>query len=182
LALVGRGGWVVSARTSLLFVCLGNICRSPLAEAIFVHLAQARGAGEQFLVDSCGLGGWHAGEPPDPRARAVAERRGVRMSRVARKVDAGSDFARFDLLLPMDLENRDRLLEIGAPPGRVRLVRSFDRTLAGAAEGDLAVPDPYYGGPEGFERVFEMLERACGGLLEEVLDGGAEGRLATGRA
>ena len=106
----------------------------------------------------------------------------MRMARVARKIEVRSDFARFDLLLPMDLENRDRLLEIGAPPGRVRLIRSFDRTLAGSPEGDLAVPDPYYGGPEGFERVFDMLERACGGLLEEILAGGAEGGRPTGRA
>ncbi len=161
----------MSGEHALLFVCLGNICRSPLAEAIFAHKAEARGVRDRFLIDSCGLGGWHAGEPPDARARAVAERRGVRMSCVARKVDPRSDFSRFDVLLPMDLDNRDRLLEIGAPAERVRLVRSFDPALADASEHDMAVPDPYYGGPEGFDRVFDMLDRACGGLLDAMLAG-----------
>lgn len=152
----------------LLFVCLGNICRSPLAEGIFLHLAGERGVRDRFEVDSCGLGSWHAGESPDRRACAAAESRGVSLACVARKIDVRRDFDRFDLLLPMDLENRDRLLEIGAPRERVRLIRSFDPLLLGAPEFDQVVPDPYYGGPEGFDRVFEMLERACDGLLAQL--------------
>lgn len=156
----------------LLFVCLGNICRSPLAEGIFLHLAGERGVDGRFAVDSCGLGSWHVGERPDARALAVAARHGVQLPSVARKIDPRTDFTKFDLLLPMDLENRDRLLEIGAPASRVRLMRSFDRESVGSAGTELGVPDPYFGGEEGFDRVFEMLERACRGLLETMLAGG----------
>lgn len=153
----------------LLFVCLGNICRSPLAEGIFLHLAERRGVRDSFVVDSCGLGGWHAGEAPDERAQAAAGKRGVALACVARKIDPRADFRRFGLLLAMDLENRDRLLGLGAAPERVRLIRSYDPLLADAPEHELVVPDPYYGGPEGFEEVCDMLERACAGLLEHLL-------------
>ena len=158
--------------TSLLFVCLGNICRSPLAEGLFVHLARERGVLERFRVDSAGTGGWHAGEPADGRMRAVAARRGVELTSRARRVEPRSDFpgaggaGGFDLIVAMDLSNRDDLLDAGAPAERVSLLRSWDPTLAGRPERDLEVPDPYYGGPEGFERVFEMVERACAGLLD----------------
>ncbi len=152
----------------LLFVCLGNICRSPLAEGIFLHLAAERGVRERFEVESCGIGNWHAGEQPDRRALGVAEKHGVVLPSLARQVRPAADFERFDLLLAMDGSNRHALLRLGAPEGRVRLMRSFDPTLAGAAGEELDVPDPYYGGPEGFDRVFEMLERACGGLLDEL--------------
>ncbi|MBK7406055.1 MAG: low molecular weight phosphotyrosine protein phosphatase [Phycisphaerales bacterium] len=158
----------MSDRTGVLFVCLGNICRSPMAEGIFLHLAEARGVWGRFDVDSCGLGSWHVGERPDARALATAARHGIELPSIARKVHPRSDFDRFDLLLPMDLENRARLLEIGAPPSRVRLVRSFDPSLVGRPEGEMLVPDPYHGGDEGFERVFEMLERACAGLLDQL--------------
>jgi protein-tyrosine phosphatase len=166
----------MSDRTGLLFVCLGNICRSPLAEGIFLHQAAERGVAERFDVDSCGLGSWHCGEAPDSRAQAVARSRGVNLACVARKIDPRSDFDRFDLLLPMDLDNRDRLLELGAPPARVRLIRSFDPLLSDTPEHETAVPDPYYGGPEGFERVFEMLDRACAGLLDTLLGPDKPGR------
>lgn len=162
----------MSAQTGVLFVCLGNICRSPLAEGVFVHLARSRGVLDRFDVDSCGLGSWHAGEAPDHRAQEVAKRRGVALSCTARKVDPASDFGRFHVLLPMDLENRDRLLEIGAPAERVRLLRSFDPALSGLDDREMVVPDPYYGGPEGFDRVYDMIERACAGLLESLLRGG----------
>jgi protein-tyrosine phosphatase len=156
-------------RTGILFVCLGNICRSPLAEGIFLHLAKARGAAERFDVESCGLGSWHCGEPADHRSIAVARKHGVTLSGRARLVEPRRDFARFDLIVPMDRANRRGLLELGAPAERVRLVRSFDPALAGAPEERLDVPDPYTGGEDHFEEVFVMLRGACEGLLEEML-------------
>jgi len=154
--------------TGLLFVCLGNICRSPLAEGVFLHQAKARGLLDRFDVDSCGVGHWHVGEPPDPRALATAKRNGVHLPSIGRQVDPAADFDRFDLLLAMDNSNRHALVRLGAPEDRVKLMRSYDPTLAAAEEHELEVPDPYYGGPDGFDRVFEMLERACGGLLDEL--------------
>ncbi|MCL4742462.1 MAG: low molecular weight phosphotyrosine protein phosphatase [Phycisphaerales bacterium] len=153
---------------SLLFVCLGNICRSPLAEGIFLHLADARGVRDRFEADSCGTGAWHVGERPDARAAAVARQNGVKLVSIARQLDPRRDFERFDLLLPMDRTNRDDLLDAGAPESRVRLMRSFDPTLAGAGERELDVPDPYYGGPDGFQHVFDMLVRSCTGLLDRM--------------
>ena len=156
--------------TGLLFVCLGNICRSPLAEGVFLHQAAERGVLDCFDVDSCGIGGWHAGSPPDTRAAAVAKRHKVRLPSIARQVDPSTDFDRFDLLLAMDTSNRDALLELGAPEERACLMRSYDPTLASADDNELDVPDPYYGGPKGFDTVFEMLERACRGLLDELTE------------
>jgi len=157
----------MSARIPVLFVCMGNICRSPLAEGVFLHMAQSRGVLERFEVDSAGTGGWHAGNPPDPRALEVANRNGVKLVSRARQVRAPDDFDRFRWVIVMDLDNRARLLAIGAPEEHVRLLRSFDPALAHLAHDDsrLEVPDPYYGGPEGFDRVYEMVTAACGGLL-----------------
>ena len=152
----------------LLFVCLGNICRSPLAEGIFLHLATARGVRDRFDVDSCGIGHWHAGEQPDGRALAVAKRNGVKLPSLARQVDPKQDGDRFDLLLAMDQSNHHALLKLGAPKEKVRLMRSFDPTLNDTKGEDLDVPDPYYGGADGFDRVFAMLERACEGLLDDI--------------
>lgn len=156
--------------TGLLFVCLGNICRSPLAEGVFLHHAENRGVLDRFDVDSCGTGSWHAGSPPDNRARAVAKRHGVELFSVARAVDPATDFDRFDLLLAMDSSNVLDLVQLGAPEDRVRLIRSYDSILTGAEGDDLDVPDPYYGGSRGFDRVFEMLERACTGLLDQLIE------------
>ncbi|GIK20189.1 MAG: low molecular weight phosphotyrosine protein phosphatase [Leptolyngbya sp. PLA2] len=153
---------------SLLFVCLGNICRSPLAEGIFLHLAHARGLRDRFEVDSCGTGAWHVGERPDARAAAVARANGVKLVSIARRLDPRTDFQRFELILPMDRSNRDHLLDAGAPETRVRLVRSFDPSLHGAPECELDVPDPYYGGPDGFQHVYDMLTRSCHGLLDRI--------------
>ena len=154
----------MSRRTSVLFVCLGNICRSPLAEGIFIHIARERKILSRFEVDSCGTGGWHAGEPADARSIAVAKKHGVRLPSRARKVVPGDDW-RFDQIIAMDRENRRDLLALGAPRDRVLLARAFDQTLEGAHESELDVPDPYYGGHEGFDQVYEMLERACTGLI-----------------
>ncbi len=155
--------------TAVLFVCLGNICRSPLAAGVFQHLAAARNAADRFVVDSGGLGGWHAGEPADPRSIAVARKYGIELNGRARRVAPATDFARFDLLVPMDIANRRGLLELGALPQRVRMMRSFDPDLAGVAEARLEVPDPYTGGAREFEDVYRMLVGACEGMLDELL-------------
>lgn len=166
-------------KTGVLFVCLGNICRSPIAEGVFRHLARERGELDRFEIDSCGTGHWHVGERPDSRALQVAKRRGIELPGRARQVDPASDFNRFDWLLAMDGENCASLVRLGAPEDRVRLVRSFDPTIDDLRDELLEVPDPYYGGPDGFDEVFDMLERACAGLLDELRGGGTG---VTGRA
>lgn len=155
-------------RTGLLFVCLGNICRSPLAKWIFTRHAQERGVLDRFTIDSCGTGGWHAGGSADPRSTAIAIQNGLDVEHVARQVVPLTDFAAFDYLLAMDRQNRTTLLKLGAPSEKVFLMRSFDPTLAGKGDDHLDVPDPYLGGDEGFEKVYQMLWRACEGLIERV--------------
>ena len=149
----------------VLFVCLGNICRSPLAEGVFRDLVARAGLAERIRIDSAGLGDWHVGELPDPRTRAVAQRRGLELVSRARQV-ARDDLDRFDYVIAMDEENLRglRRLRADAPPStQVRRLREFD------PEADhLDVPDPYYGGEDGFERVHDMVERACAGLLQHI--------------
>jgi protein-tyrosine phosphatase len=151
----------------ILFVCLGNICRSPTAEAVMRGLiAESRLDGE-VEVESAGTGNWHLGEPPDARAVDAASARGVELEGAARQVDA-ADFDAFDLLVAMDRSNRDELLRMARDDearGRVRLLREF-----GDGE-ELDVPDPYYGGEEGFAEVLEVVERCCAALLEEIRAG-----------
>ncbi len=151
-------------KTGVLFVCLGNICRSPIAEGVFLHLARERGVLDRFEVDSCGTGSWHVGERADSRARMSAERRGIELVSVARQVDPERDFDRFTWIVAMDRSNVQSLLRVGAPKDRVHLMRSFDA----AAEKDLDVPDPYFGGDDGFETVLDMVEAACAGLLDRL--------------
>ena len=154
--------------TRLLFVCLGNICRSPTAEAVMARLVADAGLDGRIELDSAGTGPWHVGEPPDARAAAAGARRGVTLRGVGRQV-AVEDFERFDLLLAMDRENH-RALRALAPDAdaaaRVRLLREFDPASDGAR--DLDVPDPYYGGHDGFDRVLDLVEAACAGLLAHV--------------
>ncbi len=149
----------------LLFVCLGNICRSPIAEGVFAHLAAQAGKGDLFSVDSAGTGAWHIGDPPDPRAVAAAARRGIDLSaQRARQLRAG-DFDAFDLLLAMDKDNRSELL-IRAPAARRGKVALF---LDGAPElGVREVPDPYYGGDNGFEEVLDLVETGARALLARL--------------
>lgn len=159
------------ARTGVLFVCLGNICRSPLARCIFEHQARSGGLIDRFDVDSCGTEGWHVGGGANPRSVEVAARNGLALEHVARRIDPDADFDRFHYLLAMDRDNRDWMLDAGAPRERVRLMRAFDPELAGEPEHRLDVPDPYTGGPEGFDRVFAMLWSASAGLLAHVRAG-----------
>ncbi|MFV8754187.1 low molecular weight protein-tyrosine-phosphatase [Nannocystaceae bacterium ST9] len=153
-------------RIAVCFVCLGNICRSPTAEGVFQHLVERAGLADRFVIDSAGTGAWHAGERADPRARAEAKRRGVELASIARQVVAG-DFARFDWLIAMDRRNRADLLGLArGEPARqkVRLFREFDPSAPREAE----VPDPYYGGEQGFAEVFDICWRAGEGLLEQL--------------
>jgi protein-tyrosine phosphatase len=159
----------MTARTGVLFVCLGNICRSPLAEGTFIHRARQRGVLGRFDVDSCGTGAWHVGERADPRSLAVAARHGIELPSIARQLDPQRDFDRFQWLIPMDRSNRRALLAAGADPARARLMRSFDPALAAADEGAMEVPDPYEWAGDGFESVYQMLDAACTGLLEFLL-------------
>ena len=155
----------------ILFVCMGNICRSPTAEGVMRSLLAEAGLAGAVELESAGTGGWHAGEAPDARATEAAARRGVTLEGAARQVRA-VDFRDFDLLLAMDRRNL-RELQAMAPDeaarGRVRLLREFDPASAGAP--DLDVPDPYYGGERGFETVLDQVESACRGLLRELRAG-----------
>jgi protein-tyrosine phosphatase len=157
----------------ILFVCMGNICRSPTAEGVMRGLLRAEGLEQAVEVQSAGTGGWHAGSAPDERAVAAAWSRDIVVEGEARQVTA-EDFERFDLLLAMDRDNERELLARAPDPqarAKVRLLREFDP--ASVAVGDLDVPDPYYGGPHGFDRVLDQVQAACRGLLDEVRSAGA---------
>jgi protein-tyrosine phosphatase len=143
----------------ILFVCMGNICRSPTAEGVMRHLLAERGLNGEIEVESAGTGGWHAGSPPDARAIATARARGITLEGAARQVTA-ADFEDFDLLVAMDRDNLADLRAI-APPGTEHKLRML------VADGR-DVPDPYYGGPRGFEEVLDLVETACEGLLDEL--------------
>jgi low molecular weight protein-tyrosine phosphatase len=152
----------------LLFVCLGNICRSPTAEGTMRALVDQAGLGRQVQLDSAGTGSWHVGDPPDGRAIAAARARGIELRGAAREVTPG-DFDDFDLVLAMDRSNMRALRRL-APSDqareKVRLLREFDPASARAA--DLDVPDPYYGAAGGFDEVLDLVQAACAGLLDHI--------------
>jgi protein-tyrosine phosphatase len=151
----------------LLFVCLGNICRSPAAEGVFLHLIEQHGLSDNFVVDSAGTGSWHVGNKADSRMRAAAERRGIHLPSRARQIDV-SDLSAFDLVITMDSDNLANVKSLAreAGPAATAEIRSM---LSFAKNTNLQdVPDPYYGGESGFEQVLDLLEDACGGLLEDL--------------
>jgi protein-tyrosine phosphatase len=152
----------------VLFVCLGNICRSPLAQGVFEHLTEARGVRSQFTIESCGIGGWHAGDPPDPRTVEVARRNGIELRSRARQLEMPRDFERFELIPAMDRRNLRNLTQSGCPASRAALFLSFAPATI-AEPVSLEVPDPYYGGPEGFEEVYRLVYAGAEGLLNAVL-------------
>lgn len=150
------------------FVCLGNICRSPTAEGIFLHLVREHGLSAHFHVDSAGTAAYHVGSRPDPRSFKTAKARGVHLPSIARQFTR-SDFARFDYVLAMDSDNRANLVRLASTAEereKVRLLREF--CAESVARKELDVPDPYYGGPQGFEDVFDICHAACTGFLAHV--------------
>lgn len=149
----------------VLFVCLGNICRSPTAEGIFRHRVAAAGLDGQIATDSCGTSGWHIGNPPDPRAVAEAARRGIRIDDLRGRATAIEDFSRFDYILAMDRRNLADLRAM-CPPGAAHRLHLF---LNFAPEvGRDEVPDPYTGGAEHFRSVFDMISAGADGLLTHI--------------
>jgi protein-tyrosine phosphatase len=158
----------------ILFVCLGNICRSPTAEGVFRHLVREQGLEDRIEIDSAGTGGWHVGAPPDERATEAARKRAIALEGQARRFDP-ADFGRYDLILAMDAENARDLLALAPDEeaaDKVRLFREFDPAADGS--GDLDVPDPYYGGDEGFEHVLDLVDAAARGLIDQLR---ADGRV-----
>ncbi|HEX5337089.1 MAG TPA: low molecular weight protein-tyrosine-phosphatase [Gallionella sp.] len=152
-------------KVSVLFVCMGNICRSPTAEAVFRHYVENAGLSESIRIDSAGTHDYHIGEAPDARTQRAAQQRGYDMSGLrGRQVEPG-DFLRFDYVLAMDLANLAILQRIAPPDSdtQARLFLEYARR-----HNEREVPDPYYGGADGFERVLDMVEDAAEGLLQHI--------------
>ncbi|XP_011044725.1 PREDICTED: low molecular weight phosphotyrosine protein phosphatase [Populus euphratica] len=159
---------------SVLFVCLGNICRSPAAEGVFTDIVKKRGLDSEFKIDSAGTIDYHEGNPADPRMRAASRRRGVEITSISRPIRP-SDFRDFDIILAMDNQNREDIMEAfnrwkfretlpDDAHKKVKLMCSFCKK-----HEETEVPDPYYGGPQGFEKVLDLLEDACESLLDNIL-------------
>ncbi len=154
--------------TRVLFICLGNICRSPLAQGIFQHQVQQQGRELAYHVESAGLGDWHIGHAPDPRSQTIANENGIILSSFARQVKTPQDFQSFDWILAMDRQNRMDLLSLAPAKHRhkIRLIREFDPECTQHDQPDPEVPDPYYGGLEGFQKIFTQLNRSCQNLFD----------------
>jgi protein-tyrosine phosphatase len=149
----------------VLFVCTGNICRSPTAEGVFRSIVDARGLSDRIEADSAGIGSWHVGEPPDARSQETARRRGVEIGDQRARTVRPDDFDWFDLLMAMD-SGHYRNLGRACPPqhaGKLQMFLDYAPEL-----GVTDVPDPYYGAGDGFERVFDMIESASAGLLAHI--------------
>jgi protein-tyrosine phosphatase len=156
---------MTSTPYKLLFVCLGNICRSPSAEGIMNHLIKQHGLEDQIICDSAGTSSYHIGSPPDRRMTAAALRQGIRLEGQARQFQK-SDFEEFDLILAMDKENYENILRLdrtGQYAHKVKLMCDFC-----TEHKDREVPDPYYGGESGFTYVIDLLLDACKGLLKDI--------------
>jgi protein-tyrosine phosphatase len=155
----------------VLFVCLGNICRSPLAEGVFRSLVHERGLEERFVIDSAGTGAWHVNEPPDPRSVEIARSHGVSLDGQRARQVCPDDFATYDYVVAMDRANLRALERLRGEAGEVGsehratlvLLRDHD-----SDPGDGEVPDPYYGGPRGFDDVFDMVRRSAEALLDDL--------------
>ncbi len=150
---------------SVLFVCLGNICRSPTAHGIFAAQVDAAGLADSIAVDSCGTGAWHVGEPPDARATATARQRGYDLAPLRARQFEVADFQRFDVILAMDRSNLSHLEALRPEDYTGTLSLFLDYHPAASTR---EVPDPYYGGDGGFEEVLDLVEAASAGLLEAL--------------
>jgi protein-tyrosine phosphatase len=156
----------LASKKSVCFVCLGNIVRSPLAEHLFLHKVEDRGLAHEYEAASAACGSWHVGESPDARMRRVAARHGLVYDGRARQFNA-SDFDRYDLVIAMDRDNLAHLQNLARNQEdrqKIHLLREFDP--AGGPKS--SVPDPYYGGIDGFEEVYQVIERSVEGLLDKL--------------
>jgi protein-tyrosine phosphatase len=159
----------MTQKISVLFVCMGNICRSPTAEGVFVRKVHEAGLSERIRIDSAGTHAYHVGNPPDERTQRAALHRGYDLSALrARKVEA-PDFTRFDYVLAMDADNLAILKAMHVQAGEVRSHLGLMMDFAADAGFAREVPDPYYGGEAGFERVLDMIEAATEGLLQQIV-------------
>lgn len=151
-------------KIKVLFVCLGNICRSPLAEGLFRHWVQEKALSSYFEIDSCGTAAYHIGEHPDARSVANAARNGLHYDHLGRQFEP-QDFMHFDYILPMDDSNYEDIMALSpvSPKAKVLKMRHFDKEAP-----DEDVPDPYHGGEKGFQEVFDMLKRSTAALLEYI--------------
>lgn len=148
----------------ILFICLGNICRSPAAHAVMQHLVDERGCSNQYEIDSAGIGNWHVGQLPDKRMREHGRRRGYDLNHHARQFDARKDFAYFDQIVVMDEDNyRYITSQADNATARGKVVRMADYFTR--HKDATSVPDPYYGGPEDFELALDLIEDGCEGLI-----------------
>ncbi|MFC2124431.1 low molecular weight protein-tyrosine-phosphatase [Bacteroidota bacterium] len=151
----------------VLFVCLGNICRSPLAEGVFKNAIKIRGLSGKIECDSAGTSTWHIGEIPDPRSIEIAEENGISLDHFGQQVN-GRDFSEFDYIVAMDDNNRQVLISIERRSGgKAKIIKmmDFDDYRSGGN-----VPDPYYGGHDGFQRVFNMLEESCSNFIDYLVE------------
>lgn len=156
------------AEQRLLFVCLGNICRSPAAEGVFLHLLAEAGLQARCRVDSAGTGGWHVGKPADRRMRTAAERRGIHLPSRARQLEP-ADLGRFDRILTMDDDNLRAVRALASDVGTGSATALIEPITSHCRRFRVSeVPDPYYGGEQGFEHVLDLLEDACAGLLDAL--------------
>lgn len=152
----------------VLFICMGNICRSPSAEGVFRQLLSKTGYSDRLQVDSAGTHDYHVGCAPDARARKAAARRGIDIEGLRARCVSVADFDSFDYILAMDAENLASLEALRPKGSRAKLSLLMDYAPPGARHPQ-EVPDPYYGGPQGFETVLDMLQAGCDGLLQEIL-------------
>jgi len=151
---------------SILFVCWGNICRSPAAENVFRHLIDQEGLTNEFTCDSAGTLGYHQGEPPDSRMQAAGRKRGIEFTGLSRKFDEVTDFIEFDLVLAMDRKNMFDLQALDSRNEYTDKLHLFGEFID--PQNPPEVPDPYYGGKDGFDQVMDLVEEGCRGIIEQL--------------
>lgn len=155
-----------TAVVNILFVCLGNVCRSPMAEGLLRHMVRQAGLVKRFTINSAGLGSWHVGHPPDERAREALAIRGVEISDLRARQIASTDFETFDVIVAMDRSNRQSLIKLSpvSQQHKIRLLMEYAPNL-----GVREIPDPFFGGRKGFDYVTQMIDTGCRGLLQSYL-------------